>query len=691
MGGERTLLFYFVRSLLEDVFFLKEDFMSYNIQRIQFLEQRILECRAAYYDNNGTAVVDGEEISDSEYDAMEDELRILDPHNTIFSSVGVEVSEKFEKGSHSIPMGSQSKCANIDELKNWYRLLSIKGDFIITHKLDGASLALYYDNGKLQQAITRGDGLVGRIITNNAKKFIGVPITIPFSGKLAIRGEALLSVSSWKKIDSEALNPRNLGTGIMGREDGKDCDKIRFISFDCDTDDNVFSTKSEKLFWMSSLGFEVVPHKSFYYNKSNDNMISLVEQYYNDMISVRNNNAVHIEKEEFWIDGLIFELNDLSSQESLGIVSGRPKFSVALKFPSPSSQTTLVGCEINVGHTGAIVPTGLVNPVEIGGTTVSRVTLNNWEYIQTMDLAIGDTVKIVKAGDIIPKIVSVVTRPHGRKTIDIPDICPVCGKKTFRETNVNGKVSSIIKCSNEKCSAKDIGKIKRFISSLNILEIGDAIIEGMYNAGIVRNVSDIFGLEAKKEEIAKLNVGNGNWGEKRTKTMIDEINKRKEMTLPELLGSLGISGLGKRRVQLIMDKTNGQMDNIDDWTSSKLITLAQEAGVPNLAESICRDILSYKDMIDDILSIVTIKQPEKKKMVSGKLSGSIFVFTGKFSRTEKEISKDIEKEGGEVSDTLNKNTTYLVQADPSKESVKSKKANKLGIKIIDEMTLMSMF
>lgn len=663
-----------------------------TLKRISYLESFLLRCSKAYYENDGFGIVDGREITDEEYNAMEAELKSLDPNNKIFTAVGDEISTGFEKGKHSIPMGSQSKCANIEEFKDWWRLLGEKGDLVITYKLDGASLALYCDNGKLRQAITRGDGVIGRIITDNAKKFIGVPLEIDFKGKLAVRGEALLSVEKWKQIDPEALNPRNLGTGIMGREDGEGSENLRFVAFDCDVEDKDFTTKMSKLEWLKENSFSVSPFVYYVYSETHPHVIiEDVENFYKKVNSERMENAVKIKEELFWIDGLVAELNGINLQNQLGSSSGRPKFSTALKFPSPGAETILEDVELNVGHTGAIVPTGLVRPTEIGGTTVSRVTLNNWDYIENMDIAVGDMVKVVKAGDIIPKIVSVVKRSNDRKSIEMPTFCPVCGGNVGKDTNVDGSEAVVLKCLNSSCPAKAIGKIKKLISSLEILEVGDAIIEGMYNAGIVKNVADLFKLESKKKEIAALNVGNGVWGSKRTKTMIDEINKRKELTLPELLGSLGINGLGKRRVQIIMDKTAGKMDNIASWRDGTLVKLAVEAGVPRIAPNIQKGLNECSDVIDDLLSVIKLKEKEKQMAKSGgKLNGKVFVLTGKFSRVKEEIHNDIRAAGGLVCDSLHKDCHYLVQSDPLSTSSKTQKAEKWGIPVISEEDLMEM-
>jgi len=654
-------------------------------------QQLVNSAKKAYY-NTSTPI-----ITDDEYDVLETEIVSLknelseltgesfddsDKYQHVGASVEDDVKNKFPKASHNIPMGSQSKCSNEKEFRNWWRLLQHKGDVLSTYKLDGSSLALYYEDGKLIQAITRGDGKIGRDITPNVIKFSGVSKNIPINGFVSVRGECILSVENWKKIDPDALNPRNLGTGIMSREDGKNCDKLNFIAFDISSDILKVNEENDKVKLLEKLGFETTPYVLF------SNIDDLII-YYMKISSKRIESAVEVNGKHIWIDGLVIKLNNVDFQDKLGESSGRPKWSTALKFESPGEITRIIDVEFSVGHTGAITPVAFVKEVEIGGTKVKRVTLNNWDYIEAKDVAIGDKVKIVKGGDIIPKLVLVLERPDNRKIISKPTECPICGGNVGKDSNVDGSRGAVIKCLNDSCSAKAIGKFKRIVKKLNMLDIGDSIIEAMYKAGILNRIGDLFRIKQHKDKIAKLNVGNGVWGSKRAQKNVDEVERHKSMTLDMFLGCLGIDGLGRRRAKIIIENANGQLDTIDDWKSGKLLKLADKVGVPKLATSIQRLFNEMIDDIEDMQQVVTIEDI-KKKVLTGTLAGKSFVLTGTMSKGRKEISQRIEDSGGEVHSSISKHITYLVQADPSKESAKSKKAEKLGVTLISEQELESM-
>jgi len=663
-----------------------EAVMDKNEKRINELKNIIKKAKKTYYDGNPF-------LTDAQYDALEDELRKLFEDSGLDANegidVGAEVEEinKFPKAPHSIPMGSQDKCANIDEFEKWVRLLGIDpGEMVVNYKLDGSSLALYYEDGELIQAITRGNGKMGKDIIPNAKKFNGVLGTIEAKGFVAVRGEVMLSVENWKKVDPTALNPRNLGTGVMAREDGKECELLDFIVYDVSNDSKTFETEYSKINYLKDLGFIVSPTGIF---NGQDEVIAC----YNRVNDKRVDSAVSFTTKQFkgqqyWIDGLVVKLDDIALQKKLGDSNGRPKWSRAMKFPTPGVDTKVVDVEFGVGHTGAITPVAIVKTVEVCGTNVSKVTLNNWDYIEAMDVAIGDRVRITKGGDIIPKLVAVLDRPASRTPIPRPTCCPHCKGSVRQDENVSGTLGTVIRCDNEKCGAKIVGKFKRVVNKLDILDVGIAIIEGMYHAGILRKIGDLFRIKDHRDTIKNLLVGNGVWGEKRTQTMIDEIEKKKEMTLDLFLGCLGIQGLGQRRAKIIMDNADGEMDTLDDWKSGKLIKIADKVGVPNIAVKIQNLIGEMVDETDDFASVISIT--EKKVAVAGSLTGKSFVLTGTMSRGRKEIAKDIEAAGGETHSSVGKTTSYLVQADPDQVSTKTKKAMKLGVAIIGEEELQKM-
>jgi len=658
-----------MEDMFDDAVAVAEDSQA---DRIKELEKLIFAARKPYY--NGNPIME-----DSEYDALEDELRELAPDSKVFDEVGADDgsddSVKFSKEKHQVPMGSQSKCANEDEFRDWDRLHNLENESVLaTYKLDGASLNVVYEDGKLAKAVTRGNGVVGRNITSNAKNFIGIPATISMKERLDIRGECILSTENWKAIDPKALNPRNLGTGIMSREDGKDSDKLRFIAFDVVCEKKEFKTEHEKMKFLRHIGIEVTWYKIC---KNVDEAI----EFYQKIAKGRTNCAVRLHDYHVWIDGIVMKLNSVATQEKLGISSGRPKWSTALKFPPPGAITYIKDVELGVGHTGAITPVAWIEPVQIGGTTVKRATLNNWDFINMMDVAIGDKVKIVKGGDIIPKLVSVIDRPKNRTVIPAPTECPECGGPVGRDTNVTGDLGAVIRCTNTDCDAQAVGKFKRMVKRLEILEIGESIIVGMYEAGIIKTIADMFRIENHRTEISKLEVGNGVWGESRTDKMIDEVNKKKKMTLDVFLGMLGIKGLGQRRAKIVMDNDVAPQ-TLDEWRSGQLVKVADKVGVPNIAVNIQKAIDANSNLIDDLVTVITITETKQKQ--DGVLSGKSFVLTGSFSRKKALIHADIENAGGEIHKSVSKNIDYLVQADKNSTSTKTQKAEKLGIEVIDE-------
>ncbi len=403
------------------------------MQDIQQLRNLILKAKHAYY-------YSGEPImSDAEYDALEDQLRLLSPEDPVLALVGAPVSgdSMLTKASHSIPMGSQSKVNSEEEFRQWL----LKGGGARVHaslKGDGGSAAAYYRDGRLLQAITRGDGTVGEDVTANALRFKGLPAWVGsgeagFTG--AVRFEVILTVEDWTRLDpSRSKNPRNAGNGIMGRKNGHQSDLLTIYAFDIDEVADgasiVFSTESEKARRLQELGFNVIPHCLC---EDADQAVA----YFQEIARTRDSLP-------FWIDGVVMKLNDVALQNELGVVSGRPRGQVAWKFDSSGVETVIEGVVISGGHTGALSPTAQLRPVEIGGTTVSSASLANFDEIDRLDVAVGDKVWLIKANDIIPKIVRVTERAPDRQPILRPVVCPFCGGEVGRRSTIDGTEGTIV-------------------------------------------------------------------------------------------------------------------------------------------------------------------------------------------------------------------------------------------------------
>lgn len=647
--------------------------------RLRFLRNQVLKAKQAYYFGDQPI------MTDAEYDALEDELRTLDPSDEVLNSVGAPVSPDsiLTKAKHRIPMGSQAKVNTHDEFEEWYEKRG-GGAVHASLKGDGASAAAYYVRGKLDQVISRGDGSVGEDITANAVKFKGLPARVehedgsPFSG--AVRLEVILTLDDWSAVDPKrSKNPRNLGNGIMGRKNGKDSHLLSVFAFDVHDDDWNFETETAKSEHLEQLGFQLMP-----YAHCED--LEACIAYYDEVVRTR-------AQLPFWIDGAVMKIDDLARQVSHGVTSGRPKGQTAWKFASEGAETVLKSYAISGGHTGVLVPTAQFEPVEIGGTTVQNALLNNWEEIERLDVAVGDTVYVIKANDIIPKIIEVRARAADREPIPEPTSCPFCGGMVGRKTNTSGEEGVATVCLNPECPKKTIGKIKRWIKSLDIQGIGDSVREAMVEQLGLEDPSGLYTLREDENALAELIINDDKGiklGKKRATTILDEIDKTRTLELQDFVGSLGVEGLGKRRVELMMHAVPGQLDGLDDWRSGKLrdLEFAADAGVPTLGESLQRRIDASSEVIDALLANgVTVKRgtSEQAAAVAAASNGTVAI-TGKLPSGKKknDFKTPLEKAGYELVDKVSKELTYLVLADPNSNSSKAVKARKYGVKLISE-------
>jgi DNA ligase (NAD+) len=671
---------------------------------------------ACYYNGTESGIVD------SIYDEWKEELRKRDPSNRRLSSVGAPPHKDsiLTKQMHLGFMGSQNKATNPDEFKAWYKSVG-EPEVYCNPKIDGGSLRSYYNDGDLRVAITRGDGKVGEDITANAVKFVQFPTQCPNDFTGSVRGEAVLFKKEWDKLDPDHTgNPRNIGCGIIQRSDGKQSEYIHFLAFDVvyeqmakNTDaQQALATEENKIQLLKDLGFEVI---------DGGFVCRDLEEILEYFAEVEDNRADY----PYWIDGVVIKINDLKKQDSLGISGGRPKGQISFKFEPEKGKSVLRKVVLSVGHTGAIIPTGEFDPVRLGGTTVTNALLCNWDNITSLDVAIGDTVIVHKGGEIIPQIVGVEKRPKDREPIPEPLECPECGGRAARRLNSDGKAGAVTECTNTECDAKVVGKLKRWIKSLDIKGLGDELINALSEQGIVSTVPDLYRLKdgwgelegtgktKAKKHLGCLQVNGRNFGRKNAVSVLEEIEKAKTLTIDQLLGSLGIKHLGKRRVQIIREAASRLPDiksghehynpsNLHFWLSndepesdahlfSNLVCYADELGIPSIAESIQKGIDAKRQLIQELLELgVTLVAPEIPKAITGgKLSGQFFCLTGVMSRSRKEIASDIAAAGGTAVDDV-KAGVKLVQADTSSVSSKSKKAIKLGCDVISEDELMEM-
>lgn len=657
---------------------------------IQELRSLILKAKHAYY-------YSGEPImSDAEYDALEDQLRQIVPEDPVLALVGspIPADTILTKARHTIPMGSQSKVNSEAEFMAWAQ----KSEGSAIHaslKGDGASAAAYYQQGRLVQAISRGDGTIGEDITANAMRFKGLPAWVGSEGQGftgAVRFEVILTVDDWTAIDpSRSKNPRNAGNGIMGRKNGHQSDRLTAYAFDIDEivqgESYRFATEAEKAQRLTQLGFNLMPQR----------LCSTSEE----AVAYFRETAEQREALPFWIDGVVLKMNDLGLQERMGVTSGRPKGQVAWKFDSSGAETVLTGVVISGGHTGAIVPAGQLQPVEIGGTTVSSVSLVNFDEIARLDLAVGDSVWVIKANDIIPKVVRVTHRPEHRQPILAPQSCPFCGGEVGRRINTGGDEGVILDCRNAACPKKSSGKINRWISSLDILGIGGVVLESMLEQLQIEDAADLYALKGRFNELASLVTHaerDLKLGEKRATSILEAIEAKRVLTLSQFLGSLGLEHLGKRRVEIMIRAAQGELDTLDDWRSGKLRDprVAELAGAPNIAAPIQDGIDAMAPVIDKMLANgVEILPPQEDlhgTVESEEARRPTVCISGKLPSGKKkaDYQEPLLAAGYELVDDVSKGLSYLVLADSASTSAKSEKAMKLGVAVISEDQLIEM-
>lgn len=651
--------------------------------KIEQLANALLKAKQAYYFGD-TPI-----MSDADYDHMEDQLRMLSPDHPVIKMVGAPVppDNVLQEAEHLMPMGSQSKVNTEHEFRSWHTKNGVRSVHA-SLKGDGGSCAAYYQDGRLVQVITRGNGRVGEDITANGARFKGVPLWLaseqgPFSG--SVRFEGILTVADWKIADaSMAKNPRNAGNGIIRRKSGEQSDLITAFAFDiiefANGEEVIWSTEDEKIQRLLQLGFNVLENASF---TSLDDAITFFES-----VTTRRSTL------PIWIDGVVFKINDVAQQRTLGIADGRPRGQVSWKFEAEGAETVLTGCEITGGHTGALIPNARFLPVEIGGTTVSNASLANFDEIARLDVAIGDTAFVVKANDIIPKITHVLKRPGNRQPISKPTCCPFCGGGVGHKAKSDGEDGVVLICLNPECQEKTAGKIQRWVSSLDIQGVGDAILEAMMDQLGVQDAADLYALHTRSTELAGLiiNAEKGvTLGTKRAASIIASLDDKRQLGLDQFLGSLGIFYLGKRRVEIMMDAAQGDLDSIEQWQSGRLreIEFAKRVGVPEVGLQVQNGIDAVAGLIAKLFANgleITSRQKQdstglKKVCISGKLPSG---------KKKADYAGPLLAKGYLLVDEVAKGLDFLVLAEPSVSSTKSIKASKLGVAIISETRLAEM-
>lgn len=677
------------------------------MDRLTQIRDLIDRANHAYY-NTGVAL-----LEDATYDSLKEELKVLAPSDPRHAQVGAPVVRDSirQKRQHAIPMGSQNKADTKEKFLRFVAGLGL-GSGVKLHanlKVDGGSLSLEYVNGALFQAITRGDGIEGDDITANALLFANTPRKVttsggtPFTGH--VRVEVVLPVDAWKLLDPDLTsNPRNFGNGIAGRKDGSDSQHLRIVAFRAydQTGADLAATESGVEAELKAMGFDTARSVA----GTADDVLAFFEA-----IRAERNTLSH------WIDGIVVKVDDIATQAAFGVSQGCPNGQIAVKFPAEGASTVIREVKLTVGHTGAIIPTARFDAVQLGGTTVECATLHNWDEIRALNVAIGDTVLVEKRGDIIPAVMAVLDRPSSRQPITEPTICPCCGSPLERRTTIAGEESAHLYCVNDDCPSRVLGKLKRWVKSLNILGLGSENLAALIAQMGMKDAADLYRLKDNLPGLAAVEVSSGvRLGMSRAIKILAEIDAKRALTLGEFFGSLGVDGLGKRRVELIQRAAPGQMDTLADWTSGKLATLAAVTKALNAGELVATelakevplleafmaaktqtsgarfadDIAKKQPLIDRLLAAgVTIKDnaPVAPSVVNP--GAKSFCITGALSKPKGHFQQLIGAKGHIYKDSVAKGLDYLVMADPSSTSSKAEKARKLGVKCIGEAELLA--
>lgn len=616
--------------------------------RIKELEEKVLQARRDYYNNTP-------KVSDLVFDAWADELEKLDPNNIAIISVGAPLAvTEWKKAKHSVPMGSLNKVNTEEELSIWAKSCQLSSDFLLTEKLDGISINTVWANGKLVQAVTRGNSEEGEDITANVLKMKGIPKKLGESFSGNIRGEIVLFRSDHKKHFADYSNPRNAASGIAKRYDGKNVEHLNVIMYTVAGKD--FATEFDQFNWLKLVGLKIPNYKLC------KTLKDVLKEYNAYQESVR-------EKLDYEIDGLVVRANDLEKQFALGEKNHRPKGAVAFKFDAAGKETTIRRIVWQVGNSGRITPVAEFDKIDLG-VDVERASLYNYSYIKNLRLDVGAKVIVIRANDVIPRVEEVVK--SSGSVAGYPDKCPECNSNTLW----NGEY---LLCSNKaSCPAQVIGRLKSWINELNILEWGDGVLQRAIDANLLTDVADLYKLIP--EQLEPLD----RMGKRSATKLVDIIDKHREVPLENLIGGLGIEGVATSMTRLIINAGYDSLDAILKMSRKELEAIDGFGSIR--AETFYNGLIENKDRINNILKAgVKIKARAK-----GVLTNKSFCFTGAAETPRPQLHRLVEENGGEVKKSVGKGLNYLVVADPSSTSSKSQAARKLGTKVISEQDFLDM-
>ena len=619
-------------------------------------------------------------MSNFEYDRMYDELSALEKESGLVlagsptQKVGYEVLSELPKQTHPSPMLSLDKTKQVDELSSW--LGGKEG--LLSWKMDGLTVVLTYENGELLNAVTRGNGVVGEVITNNAKVFKNLPVNIPFKGRMVLRGEAIITYSEFKKINAllseeeQYKNPRNLCSGSVRQLNNEITAKrnVELYAFTLVEAEGVDFKNSQqnKMEFMKEQGFQTVEYKVV----TAKNIYETVEWF-----------SEKVKTNDFPSDGLVLLYDDISYGESLGSTAKFPRNAIAFKWADETAKTKLTEVEWSASRTGLINPVAIFEPVELEGTTVSRASVHNISIVKELKLGIGDTIEVYKANMIIPQIAQNLTKSG---SLEIPDKCPVCGEKTsiHKENDVE-----VLFCENPDCLAKKIKSISLFVSrdAMNIDGMSEATIEKFISKGFLHELADLFKLNRYKDEIISMD----GFGEKSYEKLVKAAETAKITTTAKFIYSLGIANIGLSNAKMVCRAFSNDLEKIRHASIDELVEIDGVGEI--IAESFVKFFANENNnhMVDDLLDIVTLEDEENDN--ANDMDGMNFVITGSVNHfsNRSEVKELIEGRGGKVTGSVTSKTKYLINNDSTSNSSKNKKAKELGVQIITEDEFIDMY
>ena len=642
--------------------------METTLQQMKDLVKKLNQAAKAYYQE------DREIMDNREYDALYSKLEQMEKETGIVLAdsptvnVGYEAVDALPKETHESPMLSLDKTKDREALREFIG----EHKTLLSWKMDGLTIVLTYENGQLQKAVTRGNGIVGEVITNNARVFKNIPLKIAYTGRLVLRGEAVITYSDFERInnsledvDARYKNPRNLCSGSVRQLNNQITAErnVRFYAFSLVSaqDEDMHNSREYQMEWLKSQGFEVVEYRTV-----TGSTLDAAMDYFSKAV----------ETNDFPSDGLVALYDDIAYGDSLGSTAKFPRNAFAFKWADEIRETTLKEIEWSPSRTGLINPIAVFEPVELEGTTVSRASVHNVSIVKELQLGIGDSIQVYKANMIIPQIAGNLTRSSN---LTIPDVCPACGHQTeiIKENDVEA-----LYCTNPDCAAKKIKAFTLFVSrdAMNIDGLSEATLEKFIARGFIHNFGDIYEINRYRDEIINMD----GFGQKSFDNLLESLEKSRDTTLAKVIYSLGIANIGLANAKAICRHFD------DDLEAIRHADLEEISAIDGIGPVIAGNLVDYfqkeenNQKLDQLLCHLRIQKEEK----TGEqiFAGMNFVITGSLNHfsNRSEAKNLIESLGGKVTGSVTKKTAYLINNDQTSGSSKNKKARELGIPILSE-------